>query len=128
MRITAVLILLFTLTAAPASACFTTAAQFRKWMNEYAKFSRGEEDSTPSSDAYMAYVSAVSDGLSMNDLVCVGAVTLGDVGDVVVRRFDDWMKANFALSSQTCAHEVVSSILVERFPCDPKPPAKTPAK
>ncbi len=47
MRIAAVLILLFTLTAGTASACFTTAAQFKKWMNEYAKFSRDEEDSNP---------------------------------------------------------------------------------
>ena len=128
MRIAAVLILLFTLTAGTASACFTTAAQFKKWMNEYAKFSRDEEDSTPSSDAYMAYVSAVSDGLSMNDLICEGGATLGDVGDVVVGRFDDWMKANSAWLSQTCASLVVSSILVERFPCDPKPDPKPPAK
>jgi hypothetical protein len=130
MRIAAVLILLFTLTAGTASAggCIHNANQFHESMNEFAKSRRGEEHDSILWGSYIGFVSAVFDGLTMNDLICTDGGTVGDVGDVVLRRFDDWMKANSALPSQTCAYEVVGLILIERFPCDAKSEEKTPAK
>jgi hypothetical protein len=73
---------------------------------------------------FSGFVQGVYDSHETKGLICTSGVTLGDVGEVVVRRFEDWMKANSALPSQTCAYEVVSSILLKRFPCDPKTPAK----
>jgi len=126
MRIAAVLILLFSLSAGTASAggCILMAEDFRERMNEYAKSRRGEKADSPQSFGYLAFVIGVSDGLTVRDEICTEGVAGFDIGDVVVRRFDDWMKANSALPSQTCASDVVSSILMKRFPCDAKAPAK----
>jgi hypothetical protein len=129
MRIAAVLILLFTLTAAPASACYATTAQFKPWMNEFSKLRQGvttlEIDGVAS---FQGYVQGVFDTYATVRLVCASGITIDDVGDVVVRRFDDWMKANSALPSKTCASDVIREILLKRFPCDPPPEAKPPAK
>jgi hypothetical protein len=129
MRIAAVLILLFTLTAGTASACVTEAAQFKPWMNEYSKYQQGAEADLIDVARFQGYVVGVLDVHGLEGLVCASSdVTRGDIGDVVMRRFDDWMKANSALPSQTCASDVVAAILMKRFPCDPKPDAKPPAK
>ena len=108
--------------------CITDASKFHEWMDEYAKYRRGEKGDAKA-DMFLGYVSAVFDVVAWEDLICTPpSMTREDVAVVVLRRFDDFMKAVSLLPSETCASNVVAPILIERFPCPSKPDAKPPAK
>ena len=132
MRI-AVFVIAFTLTSGTASAytCFTRLPQLEERMAAYQRWATPIERAADPVKAGQlgGFLLAVSDQANSTGLTCVpSSVTVRDLQAVVERHLQDVMTEQDLLPSQTCAIEVVRLILTRRFPCEPKPEAKPPAK